>query len=155
MRDKLAELAQHRRLAYQRRIQSADHFEEESVRIFAAIDFHGRREQTLALGRRNQRRVFRLVEKQNSTQAGAPVEAVEDDGQLVPRLAPKIKDDQLVKHAPIVSRAKCQVSSVCHEAAASRIFFRAVEAVPGICELLLKLLSNFSQSRAVWTPNSC
>ena len=41
LRDKLAELAQHRRLANQRRIQSADHFEQEPVTLFPAIDFDG------------------------------------------------------------------------------------------------------------------
>src|SRR5437764_13816142 len=55
------------------------------------------------------------VEKENPPQAGLPFDAVQHRRQLVPRLAPKVDDDQLVNHAVILGNPRFRLSSVCHE----------------------------------------
>lgn len=55
VRAKLTELTHHRRLSGQRRVQAANYFKQEPIRVIAAIDCGGRRQSVIVLGRRDQR----------------------------------------------------------------------------------------------------
>src|SRR6266513_4310649 len=93
------ELANHGRLAYDRRIQPADYLEQECVGLLTTKDFNRWRREITACYGLNELAIVICVEKEDPAQAGLPFETVDYRGRLVPRLTPKIHDDQLVNHA--------------------------------------------------------
>src|SRR2546421_12116469 len=112
---KFFELAHHGRLAHDRRIQTANHFEHECVSLLTTKDFNCGWNEILAFDSFNQIAIVGLIEKENSAQAGLHFETFEHRGHLVPGLAPKVDYDQLVNHGLILENPPFRLSSVCHE----------------------------------------
>src|SRR2546422_7399234 len=96
VRAELSKLPHHCRLAKQRRVQAANHFEKKSIRIVSAVNFGRYRGSLIVLGGFNQRAIVEPIEKQNSSQTGLPLKPVENHGHLTYRFAAKVDDDQLV-----------------------------------------------------------
>src|SRR5258706_7719979 len=114
VRTELSKLSHHGRLAKERRIQPADHFEQEAICFPAVIDLDTSREQLVVLSGFDQRTIFDSIQKENSAETGLPLEAIEHGRHLSPGLVSQIQDDQLVYHASILEKAAFLLSSVCH-----------------------------------------
>src|SRR6266481_506559 len=114
IRAELLELAHHCRLAEQRRIQTTNHFEQETICFVAAIDLDASRDRQIVLSSFDQSTVFGSIQKENSAQASLPLEAIKHGRHLSPGLVSQVEDDQLVYHASILRKAVCLLSSVCH-----------------------------------------
>src|SRR6266481_1472744 len=99
IRAELLELAHHCRLAEQRRIQTTNHFEQETICFVAAIDLDASRDRRFVLSSFDQSTVFGSIQKENSAQASLPLEAIKHGRHLSPGLVSQIEDDQLVYHA--------------------------------------------------------
>src|SRR5204863_6670933 len=97
------------------RVQSAGDFEQEPIRLPAAKDLDNRWQQIFTFDGFKDVLIIARVEKENATQAGLPLDAVEHGRHLVPRLASKVDDDQLVEHGDILKKPRFRLSSVCHK----------------------------------------